>query len=887
MQWVHRYSQSVVIISLALLNAKCEKLAQQDAGVSDRRSPRTAALTVTSSGNDESSGAVLSIPPDLANLAGQLRIEEGAAVATQTVAAALNIGEGGLTQSGPSVNISAQSKVDASQIGRLEISIPFTEAASLALASTYLVVVYQVIDADGKVLVGVIPPADFKADAGLVKFKLLGFGNYQAVRVATEIKESIKVQTEETKIVTKQEQAALPPLTVAGINPIIVYKGGKVSISGSNFRSGIKLAYLGRPLTQVNIQSDQVLTVVIDEAPRRGRGMLYLAQDGIERSMSLAYAGTSSDFPLMTLEPADVCAGQKYYNANGDLLEGSKVCTAAPATVKNCSSSGEVDCLANASFKAADVNGLAAKVLSGHSVAGVDGSVTLPPVNKVLSGTSFGAAGALTGTLTLPSAGKVLTGTNYGVGGTATTGTLNLPDPSNVKTGSGAYGDADAQLTPSYTPDFPSLANVRSSDTVDGTSGALADCTAANQSGCVATVNYKTMNLSSAGTATGLTSSNFQTTIASASSFEFWDASGTRQTVTGSATLVAGNIKNGVSIFGVSGQYPSASFPLASNTAATDLTNFITQMTTEGAFEFFDSTGAMHTGSGDADLSNVNIKKGVALENLSITGDLAFKCPANYVRIPGDQDYGTNDFCIMKVEAKNVSNVATSQIASAPWASISQAASLAQCRSLGLGYDLINNAEWMTAGSNIAGKGANWTSGTVGTGSLFVGHSDYSPSSACPASADETLAFVESNCTPINAGGGSNQKRVFMLSTNDVVWDIVGNVAEWVNYSNYGDKPSASTWTEYNSITATITAPLVHFIPTHAVKSFWVDTWQHSTTKIGMLMSGTNLQGGALIRGGDYMATAYAGLFSANLSLSPTSTANTDGFRCVYRAPNP
>ncbi|MDQ3230277.1 MAG: hypothetical protein M3Q07_00525 [Pseudobdellovibrionaceae bacterium] len=49
------------------------------------------------------------------------------------------------------------------------------------------------------------------------------------------------------------------------------------------------------------------------------------AQDGVERSLNLAYAGTSSDFPLMTAAVSDVCAGQRFYDANGDLLEGSDI----------------------------------------------------------------------------------------------------------------------------------------------------------------------------------------------------------------------------------------------------------------------------------------------------------------------------------------------------------------------------------------------------------------------------------------------------------------------------------------------------------------------------------------------------------------------------------
>jgi hypothetical protein len=118
----------------------------------------------------------------------------------------------------------------------------------------------------------------------------------------------------------------------------------------------------------------------------------------------------------------------------------------------------------------------------------------------------------------------------------------------------------------------------------------------------------------------GLTSANFNTTIAAAPTFEFWTATGARQTVAGDTDLSVGNVKSGIAIYGVTGDYPSATYRLANNTGTDDLTTFITQLTTDGAFEYFDSTGARYTGSGDSDLVAAKIKSGEALENLSITG---------------------------------------------------------------------------------------------------------------------------------------------------------------------------------------------------------------------------------------------------------------------------
>ena len=82
-------------------------------------------------------------------------------------------------------------------------------------------------------------------------------------------------------------------------------------------------------------------------------------------------------------------------------------------------------------------------------------------------------------------------------------------------------------------------------------------------------------------------------------------------------------------------------------------------------------------------------------------------CPNGYVRVPGDNSFRTRKFCIMKWEAKcglengqsctgeKGSRVPISEAYSTPWVSISQQDSITECASLGMGYKLIRNNEWM------------------------------------------------------------------------------------------------------------------------------------------------------------------------------------------------
>ncbi|RYZ89848.1 MAG: hypothetical protein EOP04_05685 [Proteobacteria bacterium] len=153
-------------------------------------------------------------------------------------------------------------------------------------------------------------------------------------------------------------------------------------------------------------------------------------------------------------------------------------------------------------------------------------------------------------------------------------------------------------------------AKIRTGLTVAGVTGTLSDCSSGNQTDCVATTHFKTMDLSSAGTSTSLTTNTFNTAIRTAGNFEFWGALGTRQSIAGDIDLISGNLKSGVTIFGETGQYPSMAFPLPSASITADLSNatFNAKVKSSTAFEYWDSAGIYQAGNGDANLIVGNIK---------------------------------------------------------------------------------------------------------------------------------------------------------------------------------------------------------------------------------------------------------------------------------------
>ena len=79
------------------------------------------------------------------------------------------------------------------------------------------------------------------------------------------------------------------------------------------------------------------------------------------------------------------------------------------------------------------------------------------------------------------------------------------------------------------------------------------------------------------------------------------------------AQVVAGNIKSGITIAGVTGQYPSAVYTLSGASGTSDLTaaTFISQIKSNTAFEYWDSAGVRQQSNGDSDIAVNNIVSGV------------------------------------------------------------------------------------------------------------------------------------------------------------------------------------------------------------------------------------------------------------------------------------
>ncbi|MDP2649131.1 MAG: hypothetical protein Q8P19_04535, partial [bacterium] len=235
-------------------------------------------------------------------------------------------------------------------------------------------------------------------------------------------------------------------------------------------------------------------------------------------------------------------------------------------------------------------------------------------------------------------------------------------------------------------------------------------------------------------------------------------------------------------------------------------------------------------------------------------------CPSGMIPVPASPADGQQGFCVDKYEAQSSAGNEVSVQGGSPWVSITQTSARAEC--IRAGKHLITEKEWMTIAHNAENVGWNWNGGVAGTNQMSDGHSDNVPASALATAADASACSGTGQTCDLSTW--SDQRRVYKLSNDQYIWDLGGNVWEWVDQTVTNDYPIV------NSAVA---------------------GWQACSTSGDGVCGNTRTtndqwyRGGfatiaGFIRGGGWSGGADVGAFSLHLSVPPSYSGTDLGFRC-------
>lgn len=182
----------------------------------------------------------------------------------------------------------------------------------------------------------------------------------------------------------------------------------------------------------------------------------------------------------------------------------------------------------------------------------------------------------------------------------------------------------------------------------------------------------------------------------------------------------------------------------------------------------------------------------------------------------------------------------------APWVEINYRDAVQACRDAG--FALITERQALALAWNIAQQAENWTGGKVGEGHLYQGLHKWSVNSAQPGTYESP---------------DPDERRWFVLSNGERVFDVAGNAFTWIRDDVQGDADGLIA-RAFAADSISLQAP-------------------YPSLEKGMGWRpgpGANWSGRALVRGGGWRSVRLAGAFYLS-SGWPRSEWDRIGFRCT------
>jgi hypothetical protein len=255
----------------------------------------------------------------------------------------------------------------------------------------------------------------------------------------------------------------------------------------------------------------------------------------------------------------------------------------------------------------------------------------------------------------------------------------------------------------------------------------------------------------------------------------------------------------------------------------------------------------------------------------------SLECPEGFIPIAGNAHLGTSDFCVMQFEArKDFLGQVVSNAMDSVYLMVSFEQAIEACEgmesNLGGAFQLITNPQWMTIAHEIEQKAENWSTGIVDEGCLKAGH--IGRNNDC------------SYQVPIRAEIGDNRPDLarHILSSGDSIWDLGGNVYEYIQWSEDQRYPpvcenlSQSEWVDLDQVQCT-GLDISDFLP--------LTNQLEEGRYIGRFFAGTeNIVGGTkrvAVRSGDWAVWEQGGIYQLNFAIGNNVPNTNVGFRCSWR----
>ena len=158
-------------------------------------------------------------------------------------------------------------------------------------------------------------------------------------------------------------------LSLTSRRPLAIKSGDSVTLTGTGFNKAMSATIGGIPVTSLDVTSATSASLVVPAGVATGMSDLKLALNTAEATASMAYM-PSSEMQLFTGSVSEICAGVAFYDINGDLQTGTRVCTVDMSNI------------------------VAGNIKTGVTIAGVSGTFagggSYPNVWNVRAGTDRG-----------------------------------------------------------------------------------------------------------------------------------------------------------------------------------------------------------------------------------------------------------------------------------------------------------------------------------------------------------------------------------------------------------------------------------------------------------------------------------------------------------------